>query len=121
MSFQNQPPRVCCQCVEELESYLIEHNNPGGPSKSLSSAHVLVFPEGEYALRTQHPGGTENCELVISVSIRAFPPGLGTWWASWTVPVDTHPGMGSLVAAEIVDARERFLTMLQEHGERVAS
>lgn len=118
MALQNQTHRECDQCVEELETYLIEHNNLGGRFKPLPSAHVLVFPEGEYALRAQRLSGKDNCELLVKASIRASLPRLDTWWTSWTVPVDTHPGMGPLVAAEILDARQRFLAMLQEHGER---
>lgn len=110
---------VCDQCNEELEAHLIEQNYLGGRLERLFGGHVLEFPEGEYVLRVQHVSGKATCILIITASIRAAAPRLGTWRANWTAVVDTHLDVGHLVVAEILRARQRFLDMLLEHGEPV--
>jgi len=117
MSHRNAAPAACSQCTEELEAHLIGRNCLGGRLERPFRDHVLVFPEGEYSLKARYLGAQKQCELVVTASLRAVPPRLGTWWTSWTSPVDTHLDAGRLVAAEILQARHRFLAMLGEHGQ----
>ena len=119
MSLQNAIPAVCDQCNEELEAHLTEQNYLGGRLERLFGGHVLMFPEGEYVLRAEHVLGKRTCKLIVAASIRAAPPRLGTWWAGWTARVDTHLDVGRLVVAEILQARQRFLDMLEENGQPV--